>query len=254
MSPHRDVIAPHRAVYDIALARSDKNSGVISAEGRMVFEITGNACLGYSTRQRMVVNIGSDDGDLGLLDFRIRTFESGTGDVYTFDSHTSMNDEVIESVVGEARRVDAGIEVKLSEPSAKTLRVDGQALFPSQHLKAILDAALAHRNFMAAELYEGGGSGEESDDVTAAIGVAASGPEAGVLRAGVRHWPVSVGYFDGMSDIDATFGEEVPSYQMQFTLYENGVTNDLLMDYGDYALAGSLKEIEPLDDPGCPSP
>jgi hypothetical protein len=40
---------------------------------------------------------------------------------------------------------------------------------------------------------------------------------------------------------------------MQFTLYENGVTNDLVMDYGDYALAGSLQKIEPLERPACAS-
>ena len=79
---------------------------------------------------------------------------------------------------------------------------------------------------------------------------------AGTLRDGVRHWPVSIGYFGGedAEEGEETFGEEMPSYQMQFTLYENGVTNDLLMDYGDYALSGSLTEIEPLDDPDCPSP
>jgi hypothetical protein len=75
------------------------------------------------------------------------------------------------------------------------------------------------------------------------------------LRGG-RHWPISVGYFDGEKKDggDAGFGEELPTYQMQFTLYENGVTNDLVMDYGNYALSGSLEQIEALDVPDCPSP
>ena len=38
---------------------------------------------------------------------------------------------------------------------------------------------------------------------------------------------------------------------MSFTLYENGVTNDLVMDYGDYALAGTLQTIEPLAKTNC---
>jgi hypothetical protein len=37
-------------------------------------------------------------------------------------------------------------------------------------------------------------------------------------------------------------------------LYENGVTSDLVMDYGDYALLGSLQEIERLASPNCASP
>jgi hypothetical protein len=40
---------------------------------------------------------------------------------------------------------------------------------------------------------------------------------------------------------------------MRFTLYENGVTNDLVMDYGKYALSGSLEHLEPIDAADCPS-
>ena len=50
------------------------------------------------------------------------------------------------------------------------------------------------------------------------------------------------------------FGEELPSYQVSFTLYENGVTNNLVMDYGDYALSGSIKTIEALAPSTCASP
>jgi hypothetical protein len=67
----------------------------------------------------------------------------------------------------------------------------------------------------------------------------------------VRRWPVTVGYFTGETEQESDLGEELPTYQMSFTLYENGVTNDLIMDYGDYALAGALKEIEPLTGPEC---
>ncbi|HEX2257467.1 MAG TPA: cell envelope integrity EipB family protein [Afifellaceae bacterium] len=252
--PLRDVIVPHRAVYEISLARSDEGSGVSSAKGRMVFEITGSACEGYRMRQRMVVNLGDEEGNPGLLDFRITTFESGDGGLYTFDSRTTFNEDEIEAVAGEARRQADAIEVKLREPTEKTIRLDGDALFPSQHMQAILDAAAAEQRFVAAEIYEGAGTGEESDAASASIGPAASSGPAGALRTGVRHWPILVGYFDGESSSAKEFGEETPSYQMSFTLYENGVTNDLVMDYGDYALSGSLDSIEALDVSDCPQP
>ena len=82
----------------------EEGSGVSSADGRMVFEVTGSACEGYRMRQRMVVNIGDERRQSGLLDFRITTFESGDGDVYSFDSRTTVNQEVVEAVEGEARR------------------------------------------------------------------------------------------------------------------------------------------------------
>ena len=248
-----DSIAPHRAVYEIGLARTDEGSGVTTAKGRMVFELTGGACQGYNMRQRMVVNIGDEEGNLGLLDFRIVTFESADGRVYDFDARTKLNKDVIEAVQGQARRTEAGVEVTLTAPVKKVVRLDGDTLFPSQHLRVILDAALADQNFVIAEIYEGAGDGEDSDSASAAIGKAVLGGPGDTLRAGVRHWPVSVGYFGRETDEKEKFGEEVPSYQMRFTLYENGVTNDLVMDYGNYALSGSLEYLEPIKAAECPS-
>ncbi len=249
----RNILTPHRAVYDISLARTEDGSGVSSADGKMVFEVTGNPCDGYKMRQRMVVNIGDEEGNVGLLDFRITTFESGAGDVYSFDSRTTVNREVVEAVEGEARRHGTSIEVSLKQPSEKKVMLDGTVLFPSQHLQAIIDAALAKRNFLAADIYEGAGTGEATDKAAAAIGQAMPLAENVPLRSGVQHWPVSVGYFDSSKSGENGAGEELPTYQMSFTLYENGVTNDLVMDYGDYALAGSLKQIEPLAAGDCTS-
>ncbi len=152
-----DIIAPHRAIYDIELARSDEGSGVSSATGRMVFEVTGNACEGYTMRQRMVVDIGDEDGNLGTLDFQIWTFESGDGDIYSFDSRTTMNEEVVEAVKGEARRQGPDIEVTLKEPSEKTVTLDGGVLFPSQHLQAIIDAARAEQSYRRRRYLRGRG-------------------------------------------------------------------------------------------------
>jgi hypothetical protein len=251
----RNSFVPHRAIYDIGLARSDDGSGVTSADGRMVFEVTGSACDGYSMRQRMIVNIGDEDGNVGVLDFRIRTFESGDGEVYDFSSRTTMNHEVVEAVEGKARREGAKIEVSLTQPGAKTLELDSGVLFPSQHLQAIIDAAMANRRVLSANIYEGAGTGDASDAATAAIGGALPLGVDNPLRNGVRRWPISVGYFEpDKASTDDSLGEELPSYQLSFTLYENGVTNDLVMDYGTYALSGSLKKIEPLDRPACISP
>jgi hypothetical protein len=247
----RNSIAPHRAVYEISLARSETGSGVSSAKGRMVFDVTGSACDGYKMRQRMVVNIGDEEGNVGLLDFRVSTFESGDGNLYSFDSRTEMNDEVVEAVEGEARRSNAAIEVSLKQPTEKKVTLDGGVLFPSQHMQAIIDAALADQNFISTDIYEGAGTGEVSDEAATAIGHALTLSTDSPLRGGVRHWPVSVGYFEPTKKVEDGLGEELPSYQMSFMLYENGVTSDLIMDYGDYALSGSLQKLEPLTSRDC---
>ena len=241
----RSIVVPHRAVYEIGLLRADDGSGVSSAAGLMVFEVTGSACAGYSMRQRMVINIGDEDGNLGKLDFRIETFESGDGDLYSFDSRTTMNEELIEAVEGEARRLGASIEVTLARPAAKTLTLDGAVLFPSQHLQAILDAALAERSYLSVDIYEGVGSGETSDEAIAAIGKSSKTLRDDPLGGDARQWPVSIGYFETDDVAEQQASEELPAYQMSFTLFENGVTSDLVMDYGE------LTEIEALTSPDC---
>ncbi len=247
----KDIISPHRAVYDISLSRADQGSGVSSASGRMVFEVTGGSCDGYTMRQRMVVNIGDEEGNLGKLDFQISTFESGSGDLYSFDARTTMNGQVVEAVEGEARRRGSDIEVSLKQPLEKTVRLDGEVLFPSQHFQAILDAARAQQSFLSVDVYEGTGAGDSSDEAAAAIGKGSETRDGHLIGGGVRQWPVSVGYFDTEGASEQHAGEDLPTYQMSFTLYENGVTGDLVMSYGDYALSGSLTELERLSDSDC---
>src|ERR1043165_481546 len=97
-----------------------------------------------------------------------------------------LNQEVVEAVEGKAQREGSKIEVSLTQPAKKTIELDSGVLFPSQHLQAIIDAAIANRSVLSANIYEGDGDGDVSDSATAAIG----GPmPVGVdspLRAGVR--------------------------------------------------------------------
>lgn len=246
-----EALQPHRAVYAIGLAHANKGSGITSAEGQMVFELTGSACTGYTMRQRMVVNLGNEDGSDGLLDFRIATFESGNGDLFRFTSRTTVNAEVIENLQGEAKRTPSAIEVKLEKPAAATVTLAAETLFPSQHLHAVLQAARADKRFVAAEIYEGASSSQSADSVTAAIGRAERGAAGDQVTAGVRNWAVSIGYFSKSEPSAEGFGEEMPSYQMSFRLYENGITKDLVMNYGKYALSGTLEKVEPLENAGC---
>lgn len=248
-----NVLQPHRAIYEIGLAHATKGSGVTSAEGQMVFELTGSACAGYTMRQRLMVNLGDEEGNDGLLDFRISTFESGTGDLFRFVSRTTVNSEVVEDLQGVARRTGSGIEVKLDEPQPATVELDGGTLFPSQHLQTILAAAQADKRFVASEIYEGSGTGDGADSATAAIGKPRIEAGGAPVTGGVRSWPVSVGYFSKSEPADDAqeSGEQTPTYQMSFTLLENGVTKDLVMNYGKYALTGKLERIDPITPAAC---
>jgi hypothetical protein len=60
-------------------------------------------------------------------------------------------------------------------------------------------------------------------------------------------WPVSIGYFE------AKGGDLTPSYQIDFRLYANGVSRELLIDYGDFSIHGTLSKLEYLKADPCPA-
>ena len=39
-------------------------------------------------------------------------------------------------------------------------------------------------------------------------------------------------------------GEEKPSYELSFIVYENGITRRMKLDYGDFALKGKLVRLD----------
>ena len=232
--PAETTPVPHRAIYRIDLAETENRSGITGADGRMVFEVAGNACDGYTMSQRLVVRLSADEGADRVLDFRVSTFEAGDGDLYRFISKTVMNDRVVEEVQGSARRSGRGLDIRLQNPSEKTVKIVGAPLFPSQHLHALIAAARTDQRFFATSIYEGAGTGERADTATAVIGSAQRDQANEPLTKGKIRWPVSIAYFSQEFAENQEFGEETPVYQMNFMLYENGVTRDLVMDYGDY--------------------
>ena len=48
-------LAPHRAIYEMKLGDARSGSGVTDLSGRMVFEISGSACEGYTQNMRFVM-------------------------------------------------------------------------------------------------------------------------------------------------------------------------------------------------------
>ena len=45
---------------------------------------------------------------------------------------------------------------------------------------------------------------------------------------------------------------ETPEYQVSFDMYENGVATGLVLDYGEFALAGKLADLKMLEASDCP--
>jgi hypothetical protein len=251
--PHK--LIAHRAVYEMTLDDARSASGITGIDGRMVFEFTGSPCNGYSLNMRMVTHMTDSQGQTNLTDLRSSTWEQGDGQKFRFQSAQYLNDKLGDVTMGRAVREapNTAVNVKLSQPSLAELNLSGQILFPTQHSLALIEAARAGQGLFQARIYDGSEKGQKVYDTTAFIGpqVPPGGdaelePAAKEKGLGeLASWPVSIGYFEPGG------GDQTPSYQIDFRLYENGVSRDLLIDYGDFSIHGTLTALEYLQMPEC---
>ncbi len=249
-------LAPHRAVYEMKLGDTRGNSNVSGIVGRMVFELSGAACEGYTVNMRLVTRVTDKSGKALMSDLRSSTWEEGDGEKFRFNSSQYLNQKLSELASGSANRVGEGkqVDVLLQKPKSQKLALPADVMFPAQHARAILTAALNGRNTLDADLYEGSEKGEKVHSTTTFIGkVMPPGrnkklenvKNAEVLDT-LKSWPISVGYYEKENSQEAA-----PSYEVAYRYYANGVSRRLVIDYGDFSIHGSLQSLELLDEPNC---
>jgi hypothetical protein len=248
-------LAAHRAIYDLVLDQSEQAADLADMSGRIVMEFSGSQCSGYSVALRFVTEIADQDGDLRVTDARTKTFEEGDGGGFKFTNETFIDETLTEESHGRASRTNNGIAVALTKPSKKDFVLDKSVVFPTAQIVKIIEAARREQSFLQIDVYDGSEDGETVYATTVVVGSGSTSSldigdevatkEAGV--AGLRHWPVTVSYFDQVGE-----GEQTPIYVMSFVLYENGISRHLKIDYGDFAIVGRLSGLEMLASAKCP--
>ncbi len=250
-------LAPHRAVYEITLDKARAGAGMSDLTGRMVYELTGSHCDGYTQTMRFVTRSISQEGDPSVNDLRSTTVEDTGAKTFKFNSSQYRDDQQTETTSGDAVRPspDAPIKVEVVKPKKLALTIGADALFPVQHSIALLGAARAGKSIFSADLYDGSEKGEKVYATTAAIGrrvapgKAAKTPDVknSEKLENLAAWPVSLSYFDKKAEKS----DGTPSYELAFLFFENGVSQRLFIDYGDFSIRGALKDLTFLDAPAC---
>jgi len=246
-------LVPHRAVYDLSLAKSTGSRSVESARGRIAFDFTGDACAGYGLKYRQVTVLESAETGARTSDLRTATFEDGDGKAFRFKTDSGP-DAKREPVEGEAERQDGtGLTVRLKQPKRDSVTFDGDIVFPTAHMRRLVEAARAGQTTLSVKVFDGSEDGRKVYDTLAVIGRRIEPGRVDALEAAAHQerlaklarWPVTLSYFT------AGEGERTPVYVLSFDLYENGVSRALLLDYGDFALRGEMQKLDLLPESAC---
>jgi hypothetical protein len=251
-------LASHRAVYDLKLASTRGKTPMQAVRGRILYDFTGSACEGYALQFRQVSELDSGEGKVVMSDLRATSWEDGAAKRLRFHSQNYFDQNLRDQVDGQAERESNGVEVELTEPGQKKLDLKKDVVFPTEHVRRIIDAAREGKTLLQLSVYDGSDSGEKLYDTLTVIGKAigpdvpqpadaTAGKEA---FKGMTRWPVTISYFDHA--VAEQTGEQQPVYAITFELYENGVSRALILDYGDFVLSGEMTSLELKDAKPCP--
>jgi hypothetical protein len=243
-------LAPSRVVYTTALSKAKPGSDIVAADGTMTLE-SGETCDAWTTEEHDQLTVHHLEGNV-TVGTNFVDWEAKDGLQFRFSQHNTKNGKPDDDISGEARLDGPGLggSVSFSRPRDETLTLAPGVLFPTMHTIRMIERAASGDAFLAARVLDGEG-GQNAVDVSAVIGApqdAASGAASEAVKSPLLErpsWRVHLAFFAA----DAT--SDTPKFQLDMRLLDNGITRDMVFDYGDFSIKATLKEIAPLPKPSC---
>ena len=247
-------LASHKSVHDLVLERADADSDIKNMRGQLFYDLSGSVCLGYSLSTRINTETISKTRGKTASDVHSESWEDYKGTQFKFSFSRYDGNKLSESIKGSARRTEGAVLAELDAPKKDATSFSGDVLFPIQDSVAILKAASAGQSRLEATIYDGS-DGLLVYDTTTVIGPSLNKGGNAKLKSvknsetlfGLRSWPVVVSYYNKGEN-----GIGRPVFAVSFRLYDNGVSDELKLDYGIFVLKGDLSKIEFVDPKPCP--
>jgi hypothetical protein len=232
--------AAHRAIYDLTLSNS-RGGDVVAARGTMGYEVI-DACDGWAVRQRLSMTLTNTDGQDVEMVSDYATWEAKDGLKFRFHMKQTTDSAVTSQTDGDAMLERAGGpgEAHYTVPEDATKKLPAGTLFPMAHTSAILAAAQSGKKFLALPLFDGTDDSGAEDSFIVVLDW--KKPEANKypLLSNLPSTRVRLAFFDHDSK------SEVPTYQVGMRYWENGVADNLQMDFGDFVMDAKMTDLTPL--------
>ncbi len=244
--------APYRGTYEMKMRRADPSTGISGASGRMTMEWM-DVCQGFTLNQRIVTELIFREGENMVTDLRVSSWEARDGKEFRFSFHNYINGKPAEVSQGQAKRASDGSgRADYEWPRGKEAQFPAGTVFPSAHGMELVSAARGGQRSLTRVIFDGAPDGALyravafiGDKRLAARSDSKSDPPWKRTLDKLGSWPVIVSYYR-VGD-----SGEVPEYEVSYRLYENGIADQLLLDYGDMVFEAKLTGLVIYDRPGC---
>jgi hypothetical protein len=241
------VVAPsqqsHRGIYALSLHDAASASGITDVGGEMYYEWS-KTCTGWRVNQRVTMELAQSEGSAQTLTLLFSAFEASDGSLFDFTMLQAADGVTTERMSGRATVDDAGAGiVRFDEPAGVRLVLPPLTLFPSRYAVLMLEQAQAGQTNFSALLFDGS-SAETAYSVATFFG---SQEEALSLHSGRPEplWPLHMGYFPHNKVTSE------PDFEIGVRMFENGIAQAFLIDYGSFAVNSTLIDYEAIPEADC---
>ncbi|MFP6758088.1 MAG: DUF1849 family protein [Alphaproteobacteria bacterium] len=242
-------LMPHRAIYGVTLASARSGSGIAAVTGELLADWS-ESCAGWSLDHRSRLDVTYAPGQAIQINVSVATWESRDGLDYRFNVSNSANGSVIDRIEGRATLVAAGQpgRVIYDMPVGRIDVLPAGTVFPTTHSVRILEAADKAPTLVAMPVFDGM-TLDGTYSVSAFLGQtkapARTLPKHLAALEGHRSWPLRMAFFPV-----AGHAAE-PGHEIGMVMYDNGVGEDLLLEFGDFTVRARLLRLEMGDRPSC---
>ncbi len=240
--PGADAMVAHRAAYRLTLDRSRDNA-IARADGVMVYEVV-DACDGWATRQRFTLVLTDRDGEVVESASDYSTYETKDGRSIRFSLTQTSQGAVSQRVSGEAEVAPDGAgRVRYVDPEQKEEALPPGTLLPMLHTIRSLAAARAGSRMLVTPLFDGTSPDGAQDTTTVISGWqgAQANPRFPALST-LGSARMRVAFFDRGNGAKSG-GASAPDYEVGLRYFENGVADELKMEFGEFSVNGRMEEL-----------
>lgn len=233
----------HRAVYSLvfdpkATNRGQNGTDIVGATGTMTYEIL-DACDGWAVRQQLLMTVTNAEGTAAKMATDYATWESKDGLRFRFHMTQTTDDNVTSQTDGDATLSAQGGsgEAHYSRPEGQTKTIPAGTFFPTAHTVAILEAARAGKKFMAVPLFDGTDEDGTEDSSIAIVDWKQPFQTSFPALTTQPSARVRLAFFDRKPDTTT------PTYQVGMRYWQNGVADDMQMNFGDFVMNAKMTEF-----------
>lgn len=245
---------PHEAVYELELAEVPKGGlGLTAAGGLMKYKME-KTCEGWLSNTDFLLRLYFDGLGEEKKSWSISSFESFDGLLMEFTSQVFSEGEDTSNFKGRAvfPAKDTEGRAEFSYPEKISVSLPKGTLFPTAFNEKAISFAKEGKKHISSKVFDGSGF-----DAIAEVNAFISPNNKDWTKnvAGDRTLLRQASYNFAMAFFPYSAKENgstgLPSYEIKSVVLENGVSAELIQDFGAFKIRSKLKEIRRLPDLKC---